>query len=103
MSICQHCGACCAAFRVSFYWGEAAQRGLPDTLLERVSAHLACMVGTNQPAPRCRALRGEVGQEVTCQVYDARPSPCHEVEPGSDQCNKARAKYGLEPLLPEKA
>jgi uncharacterized protein len=95
LSICQHCGACCAAFRVSFYWAEAPQGGLPDELIERVNAHLACMTGTNQQAPRCSALRGEVGNDVICVVYDARPSPCREVQPGSEKCNKARARYGL--------
>jgi Fe-S-cluster containining protein len=95
LSICQQCGACCAAFRVSFYWAEAPQGGLPDELIERVNAHLACMVGTNQQAPRCSALRGVVGDDVTCTVYEARPSPCREVEPGSEKCNKARARHGL--------
>jgi len=98
VNICQQCGACCAAFRVSFYWAEAPQSGLSDSLVERVSPHLGCMAGTNQPAPRCQALQGEVGKEVVCVAYAARPSPCREVQPGSEKCNKARAKYGMEPL-----
>ena len=99
LNVCQQCGACCAAFRVSFYWAEAPEGGLPDDLVERVSAHMACMAGTNQPTPRCRALQGEVGKEVTCVAYAARPSPCREVQPGSEKCNKARARYGLSEIL----
>ena len=99
LNVCQQCGACCAAFRVSFYWAETLETGLSDDLVERVSAHLACMAGTNQPAVRCRALQGEVGKDVTCTVYAARPSPCREVQPGSEKCNKARARHGL-PEIP---
>jgi uncharacterized protein len=98
MNICQQCGACCAYFRVSFYWAEAAHLGLPDSSLERVGMHLACMAGTNHPVPRCGALRGEVGKEVACSVYPARPSPCRETQPGDAQCNKARARHGLAPI-----
>jgi uncharacterized protein len=95
MNVCQECGACCAFFRVSFYWAEARERGLPDSCTEQLNAHLASMAGTNRCAPRCCALQGEVGKQVTCSVYAARPSPCRELEPGDDRCNKARAHYGL--------
>jgi len=57
------------------------------------------MAGTNRPAPHCRALQGEVGKQVACLVYRARPSPCREVQPGDEKCNAARAKYGLDPLV----
>jgi uncharacterized protein len=83
---------------VSFYWAEANERGLPDALVEKLSAHRANLAGTNQPAPRCRALEGVVGQRVACAVYEQRPSPCREVEPGDDKCNQARARYGLPPI-----
>ena len=99
-SPCQQCGACCAAFRVSFYWTESLASGLSDTLIEQVSAHMACMAGTNGREPRCLALQGEVGKEVTCTAYAWRPSPCREVQPGDEKCTRARARYGLEPLLP---
>ena len=95
MNICQQCGACCAAFRVSFYWAEALQRCLHDSCTEQVNAHLASMSGTNRPTPRCCALQGEVGKQVACLVYLARPSPCREVQPGDAKCNEARARHRL--------
>ncbi|HEX8782440.1 MAG TPA: YkgJ family cysteine cluster protein [Steroidobacteraceae bacterium] len=98
MSVCQQCGACCASFRVSFYWAEAVQRGLPDSYTERVNPHLVSLAGTNRPAPRCCALRGEVGKQVACLVYPARPSPCRELQPGDDNCSRARALHGLAPI-----
>lgn len=103
LNVCQQCGACCAFFRVSFYWAEATQLGLPDSYLEQVNAHLACMAGTNRATPRCHALHGEVGQRVTCGVYTTRPSPCRELQPGDEQCNKARAGHGLAPIESRRA
>ena len=58
---CQACGACCASFRVSFYWAEAEARGLPAEFTEQLNPWFSCMAGTNQRAPRCDALAGEVG------------------------------------------
>lgn len=95
---CVHCGACCACFRVSFYWSEAETRGLPEHLLEQLNPWLACMVGTNAAQPRCAALSGEPGGPVRCSVYELRPSPCREVELGDAQCRKARRHYGLEEI-----
>ncbi len=94
---CQQCGACCSNFRVSFYWSEAA-RALPENLTEKLNPWMSCMAGTNQDAPRCRALQGEVGTEVSCGIYEHRPSPCREVRPGDEKCATARARHGLAPL-----
>ena len=96
---CLKCGACCTSFRVSFYWAEAPERGLPDALTEKLTPHLSCMAGTNSKQPRCAALTGGVGEAVSCSAYQARPTPCREVEPGDDKCNRARELHGL-PFLP---
>lgn len=95
---CVRCGACCASFRVSFYWAEAAERGLPEDLYEPITPNIACMKGTHSKTPRCIALIGEIGQVVGCTVYPQRTSPCREVQPGDSQCHKARARHGLAPL-----
>lgn len=96
---CQSCGACCAHFRVSFYWAEAESLGLPAGLTEPVDPWHACMKGTGRRAGlRCIALQGEIGREVGCSVYPHRPSPCREVEPGDAHCLKARAAHGLPAL-----
>ena len=57
---CLRCGACCAHFRVSFYWAEAdPSRGgtVPADLAEDLTPVLSCMKGTNQARPRCAARR----------------------------------------------
>ena len=95
---CLDCGACCAHFRVSFYWSEAEARGLPEALTEQVNPWFSCMAGTNQSSPRCVALGGEVGKAVACTIYEMRPEPCREVQAGDAKCNRARARHGFAPL-----
>lgn len=82
-SLCQSCGACCASYRVSFYWAEAddAPGGtVPAHLTETVSPHLRCMKGTASKPVRCVALAGEVGKQVSCAIYGLRPSTCREFD-----------------------
>jgi len=80
---CLSCGACCAHFRVSFYWAEAddAPGGIvPSALTEKVNSHLRCMAGTRSKPARCVALDGEVGKQVSCTIYELRPTPCREFD-----------------------
>ncbi|MCC4265105.1 YkgJ family cysteine cluster protein [Oceanimonas baumannii] len=100
---CLNCGACCAFFRVSFYWGEVhSDYAVPEALTEPVSFARLAMQGTNQPAPRCVALQGEVGGCVACSIYENRPGPCREFDPfdAEGACNRAREAHGLPPLEP---
>lgn len=99
-NICLNCGACCAAYRVTFYWSEAMELGLGEAYAEKLNSWRFCMSGTRHEPIRCRALQGEIGREVVCLVYSQRPSPCRELQPGDDKCNRARAKYGLIPMAP---
>lgn len=104
---CRTCGACCASFRVSFYWGEtdAAPTGLvPAHLTEAITPHRVAMLGTNQAKPHCIALHGTVGESVTCTIYPLRSSACREFAASwecgvhNPSCDRARAKHGLLPL-----
>ncbi|HET8870703.1 MAG TPA: YkgJ family cysteine cluster protein [Aquabacterium sp.] len=97
-NVCQRCGACCAYFRVSFYWAEAddAPGGtVPVGLTEPVTPHIRCMQGTQGKQPRCTALVGEIGQSVGCSIYPLRSSSCQELQAGDDKCLKARRHHGL--------
>ena len=73
---------------------------MPEHYTEPVSAVYSCMSGTNQPAPRCIALQGKVGQQVSCGIYEARSSSCKEVQIADAQCNKARAAHNMIPFVP---
>ena len=103
---CMTCGACCAYFRVSFYWAEASDGGgtVPVHLTEPLTPFLRCMSGTNQKPCRCAALQGEPGVSTRCSIYADRPSPCRTFAMSgvdgqvNEACNRARARYGLPPL-----
>ncbi|HSR35101.1 MAG TPA: YkgJ family cysteine cluster protein [Anaerolineae bacterium] len=105
---CQVCGACCASFRVSFYWAEASdvdEASVPESLTCQVAPLLCAMKGTDQPHPFCAALLGIVGIKTRCRIYEQRPSVCREfVCSGLDgkpnpRCDHAREIWGLPPLL----
>lgn len=115
-NVCKHCGACCAFFRVSFYWREAdpSQGGkVPSEFVEEETEFYDNMKGTNQAHPYCAALSGKIGERVACTIYNNRPSPCREfgiqfkhgkinITPEDlERCNKARAAWNLPPLTME--
>lgn len=106
-SCCTTCGACCATYRVSFHCNEVDDEPggrVPAVLTEVVTAEARCMRGTADQPPRCVALRGEVGESVSCAIYEYRPSPCREFAPlaavgrGDDACDDARRRHNLPPL-----
>jgi Fe-S-cluster containining protein len=103
-NVCMRCGACCAFFRVSFYWGESTESGygtVPAALTEKVNDTLLCMQGTNQKQVRCIALTGEIGQSVSCSIYSHRSSTCREFAVSHDStsaCSRARAYWNLPPV-----
>ena len=97
---CLHCGACCAAYRVDFSVHEMEDAGgcVPQGLAVEVTASTMRMRGTDHVPTRCAALVGQVGVRASCGIYEWRPHPCRELEPGSLGCEKARARHGLPPL-----
>ena len=105
---CLSCGACCAHFRVSFFWGECQSAGglMPDDQVVLITPHRVAMRGTESKPTRCTALLGDVGQGVRCILYKERSSTCREFEASwvngehNPQCDSARSAHGLPPLMP---
>lgn len=101
---CQSCGACCVSFRVDFHPAELAGgafawgRGVPKDMVVPVTPSIVRMLGTDAAQRRCVALGGEVGQQVRCNIYDERPSPCREFDISHEACARARQFCGLPPL-----
>ena len=97
---CLDCGACCAAFRVDFSIHELDAHGgaVPAGLAVALNATLARLRGTDHVPPRCAALAGRIGERVQCGIYAERPGPCRELEPGSEACDRARARHGMPSL-----
>ncbi|HPQ44006.1 MAG TPA: YkgJ family cysteine cluster protein [Syntrophales bacterium] len=113
---CLSCGACCAVFRVSFYWREADEESggvVPFEMTDHLTGFRLCMKGTNRSHPRCIALEGDIGCAVRCMIYNRRPGPCRNFGITFDgglwhagledlmRCNQARAVWGLVPLFPK--
>jgi Fe-S-cluster containining protein len=111
-SPCTRCGACCAFFRVAFYWREAepkdVENPVPGGLFEDLTQDLRCMKGTAaKHRPKCTALSGRIGKEVGCTIYHNRPTPCREFQfsyyegKPNPRCDEARRAHGLPPLRRE--
>lgn len=47
------------------------------------------------PAHRCVALRGRLGEHVRCAIYPMRPTGCRRVTLGDDRCLQYRRERGL--------
>lgn len=105
-SICMQCGACCAAFRVTFHMSELDSEGgrVPAGLADAETRTLFRLRGTDYARPRCLALVGKIGEAVHCGIYHERPSPCREFGARADMgvfedaCHRARALHGLTAL-----
>ena len=109
---CVGCGACCAHFRVQFYWREAnaedAKPSVPKALVDDLDSQWRCMRGTgSKHHPKCVALKGRIGENAQCSIYPNRPSPCHEFKASysdgkrNERCDQARQAHGLRALRPE--
>lgn len=77
---------------------EFAGGPVPAHMAHEVNGNTWRMEGTGLVPIRCAALTGTVGQRVGCSIYAQRPSPCHALEEGSNDCQRARAKLGLATL-----
>jgi uncharacterized protein len=108
-SPCTNCGACCAWFRVGFYWREAEPRdhntAVPSGYFEELTDTLRAMKGTAaKHHPKCIALKGRIGEKVGCSIYSNRPTPCRAFQASfadgkhNPRCDEARAAHGLPPL-----
>ena len=104
---CLICGACCIAFRASFYWTEGddtVEGTVPVYLTEKVNSFRRAMRKTSSHDQRCIALYGIPSHIVKCTIYERRPTVCRNFEPSwkagihNSRCDKARAIFGLEPL-----
>jgi uncharacterized protein len=106
---CQNCGACCAFFRVSFYWREAekmdSDHPVPAEYWLDATPQARVLKGTDgKHNPKCIALKGRIGEFVACEIYENRPTPCRNFQASyedgehNERCDQARAKHGLKPL-----
>ena len=87
---CEDCnGACCKQYRVSMHWSEAQQLKIPINMIIPIRIHEVAMKGTEGPVTKCVAL----SDNGRCTIHGNHPQVCRDVEPGSEQCLKAKKTY----------
>ncbi len=105
---CQKCGACCTTFCVAFKSSELSrdQYGVPASLTFKLSSDTLAMKGKVPGSTRCVALHGHVGENVSCRIYQNRPSPCRNFKASYEdgvrnpRCDECRIARGMKPLTP---
>ena len=93
---CQSCGACCA---YSQNWPRFTIED--DATLDLIPAKYVNerLSGMRCEGDRCSALTGEVGVTTSCAIYAVRPEVCRTCQPGDAECNMARRRHGLSPIV----
>ncbi len=99
---CATCGACCreAFDSVPVSDDEPIRVARPHLVVDHADGwrDLARVPSDVHPGrTRCAALtgNGEPGSPYRCSVYACRPTPCRELEEGSENCLLARRRVGL--------
>ena len=106
---CRRCGACCIS-----NWDAEAYVYVDDVDIARLQGSytkrtvkrlIACAddplergLGTKtnkQGHIVCVGLRGSVGKQCSCRLYETRPRACQQFKPGSLACKGAREDVGL--------
>ncbi len=78
--------------------------GVPLELTTESGSHKSLMIGSDLIDPRCIAFKGIVGKDVSCSIYENRPSTCRSFKASfedgiqDERCDKARASKGLDIL-----
>lgn len=109
-NICFSCGACCREAFDTVPVTDADAERLADHAdlvrvqpdgwrdLKRVPSDL--VPNHTDRATRCIALRGDgtADRPYLCLVYEQRPTNCRELAIGSEGCETARERVGLDPV-----
>ena len=102
---CTKCGACCAPkprHAGIFHYVPLRPTDLENHPRMQVLKKISGETGINGRCvqtcegvngTQCVALRGTIGEETSCAIYDNRPEICRQFAPGSDVCLEARAEH----------
>lgn len=96
---CRTCGACCAPER-----NDPLYVGVTPDDIARMTRYFrdryvarGSILTKLDPVGRCVcvALRGELGERVSCSIYERRPDECQRLQAGSRECLAARDQAGF--------
>lgn len=104
INYCINCGACCSLYVVRFNKNEI--NPINSQFVEFYNKKEVVMKGTKKyNTSSCVCLKGEIGKNVFCSIYEHRPNVCRQFNPltknntQNPRCRKARKKLGLHPDL----
>lgn len=89
---CQACGACCREGydTVEIDEDEPLVTARPELVARGPFGRL----NLKRDGPRCACLAVD-GAAFACRIYRERPTPCRDLEAGSEACLTARRRVGL--------
>ncbi len=105
-SSCLGCGACCVEDHEYFPSGyahlsrddyERIPHPLRNLLVTADGSYMRAQWRTHGGVSRftCAALKGTVGVDARCSIYDDRPRVCRWFKPGETMCLDARREASL--------
>jgi len=96
---CQACGACCAVeassgvhARLDEEDAKAIPIGFQSLIVETDRGKFLGVKTSGNGVEVCTALKGSIGNQCRCIIYDQRPMVCRLFEPGSSECLSARKR-----------
>jgi len=101
---CQTCGACCLSHWDTETYVYVSDRDIRRLRMAYTEPTVRRLVGglddpleqgirtkeNEQGQITCISLRGSVGRQCSCGIYEARPKVCRDFNPGSEACKYAR-------------
>lgn len=89
---CKKCGACCVWQLVLLTPNDD---GIDEKYTQYTEMHFVDWESTRKmrldtESGACSALRGAVGIDCECEIYDKRPAMCRTFRPGSHYCRAVR-------------
>lgn len=90
---CLKCGACCVEAGVVFVYPDEKIAARTKPLRQRFAKHypdLKMRELDRHCEGRCKSLKGVVGKNASCGVYENRPRVCRQFEPRSEGCISSR-------------
>jgi Fe-S-cluster containining protein len=96
---CDQCGACCRTYPVLVSIGDAKR----EPRIAEFGLQLPEWQQTDEwhyklhPLPFLEACPF-LAEDATCSTYETRPDPCRRFQAGSEECNEARHRIGLDAL-----
>jgi Fe-S-cluster containining protein len=98
---CDKCGACCCTFPVFVSINDIRREPRLKAAVVAVAPWESRQGADFQlhPLPFLNGCQFLDQDSKLCRIYETRPDVCRRFEAGSPECQEARARIGLGPLI----